>query len=66
MWEQIIVPSQEGREPEISPKKEKYDVGLDGYIGIHLTVQSGNNILHRKHSMSQKVECNGNWQCGNS
>lgn len=60
MWEQVIIPTQVGREPDINPEKGKYDVVLDGYIGIHLTVKPGDNILHREHSMSQNVECNGN------
>lgn len=28
MWKQVIMPSQEAREPEISPENGKYDVAL--------------------------------------
>lgn len=60
------MPGQEIREPERSPKKKKYDVGLHGYVGIHLTIKSGDNLLCREHSMSQNLECNRTWQCGKS
>lgn len=62
----VIVSGWESREPERNPEKRKQDVGLDGWVGIHLTIKSGDGILSTEHSMSQNLEGNGTWQCGNS